>query len=616
MATLVVFTGLVGLVYATTLVSNIDVRESRQVIDAVRAEQLAEAGRERAMHLLGKAVQRRDFLNPIEGVEGLFGGEDSIQPFLGEPLMDGDAQVGAYSVRMTLDEATDTAVTITVESTGYLPDAPQNLPPGRRPTAWRASSTTVRLSLGPSDVFNYAYFINNWGWFYGNTIVCNGNARSNGQFDAAGYRPTVNGQPIYDGLKWNGGAAKLQGYHDDNGDGLEDGEDGGIYSGWDIVDAHKIRGNGGEERNQHEFLDQIPMPNLTDLTSYEEHALDQGASLSSGGFKFTGVYGDSPNEKGNLYLHGTKAKPIVIDGNVVVRGDVIISGYVKGQGAIYADGNVYCPNSIQYVKGPNKPRPNHDFQAQTQAWITSNKNNDFLGLFASENVVVGDHTHGLWQKYVKGWMGSSLNKSEEDAGEDGIPNTRAGRDGVYGTADDDLLEDDGIFTVQVYDLTDEELGLIPPGKKVGDVIPGSGEDIDGDGLHDDTTDYAQDMAFDDPLDTAHWGGNMPVGGIAKYSDIATLYANHFDATFYTNHSFAWLVLGSKDAVVNGAIISRNESIIYGTPEIIINYDCRLLGGGTGMLGNLLPTTMQATEVLRWRPLIEDPNRHAVPAADV
>ena len=33
-------------------------------------------------------------------------------------------------------------------------------------------------------------------------------------------------------------------------------------------------------------------------------------------------------------------------------------------------------------------------------------------------------------------MNSSLNKSEEDAGEDGIPNTIAGKDGILGTADD------------------------------------------------------------------------------------------------------------------------------------------------------------------------------------
>ncbi len=64
----------------------------------------------------------------------------------------------------------------------------------------------MRYILAPSRVFDYAYFINNWGWFYGDTIYCNGNARSNGQFDVAGYKPTVTGQPIYDDVDWNGTA--------------------------------------------------------------------------------------------------------------------------------------------------------------------------------------------------------------------------------------------------------------------------------------------------------------------------------------------------------------------------------------------------------------------------
>ena len=53
-------------------------------------------------------------------------------------------------------------------------------------------------------MFDYGYFINNWGWFYGNTIECYGNARSNGQFDVHGYSPTVTGQPVYDDVAWNG----------------------------------------------------------------------------------------------------------------------------------------------------------------------------------------------------------------------------------------------------------------------------------------------------------------------------------------------------------------------------------------------------------------------------
>ncbi len=203
-------------------------------------------------------------------------------------------------------------------------------------------------------------------------------------------------------------------------------------------------------------------------------------------------------------------------------------------------------------------------------------------------------------------MSSGLNKSEEDAGEDGIPNTSEGRDGISGTADDDVLEDDGVFSVEYYTAEDEALGLIPPNKSIGDIIPGTGEDIDGDGAYDDTTDLS-DIDFSVPLNTSNWGGNMPARGIRRYRDIATLYANNLDAVFYTNHSFCYLVLGRQSARINGALVSRNENIIYGTPTIEINHDSRLLGGSTGMAGELLPQVMQSPSILRWQKLDRDPN---------
>ena len=44
----------------------------------------------------------------------------------------------------------------------------------------------------PAKVFDYSYFIINWGWFYGTPITSYGDARSNGRFDFK-YSPTVEG---------------------------------------------------------------------------------------------------------------------------------------------------------------------------------------------------------------------------------------------------------------------------------------------------------------------------------------------------------------------------------------------------------------------------------------
>ena len=84
-----------------------------------------------------------------------------------------------------------------------------------------------------------------------------------------------------------------------------------------------------------------------------------------------------------------------------------------------------------------------------------------IGLFAKENIVLSDYSNYWWQKYVSDWINNDLNKSEEDAGLDQIPNT--GDEG----------EGDGVWSVN-YDA-------------YGNPIPGSGEDIDGDGVFDNTT---------------------------------------------------------------------------------------------------------------------------------
>ena len=605
---LIVTMALLGLVYASVSMSSVEVLDARRAVNEVRARQVASAGMERGLNFMSTAAENAGMQNPITMLADLFAGGATITPYIGEPLMNGAQQVGAYTVSITLVSQTNSEVNILVRSTGYLPDAPND---GGRVEAWHAIEATVRYALAPSEVFDYGYFINNWGWFYGNTIACRGNIRSNGQFDAAGYAPYAGGQPIYDSVSTSGGSTTLTGYHDDNGDGLTDGNDGGIFASWDIIGAQNITGVGGQSSNQHEFEEQIEMPNLSDLTRYEVNALAANSSITIGGVTYTdAVYGDEAGEKQNLYLVGTAANPIVLNGPVVVRGDVVISGYVTGQGAIYSGGNVYCPNSILYKNGPTTTRPANNTQAATEAWITANASKDFLGLFARENVVVGDYTHTWWQYYVNSWMNALMNKSEEDAGEDGIPNTYAGRDGVVGTEDDDLLEDDGVFTIDHYTDADALLGLIPPGSDVGDPIPGTGEDIDGDGVYDDGAVLA-DVMLGYALNTTNFGGNMPGAGIASYSSIASVYANRFDAVFYTNHSFCWLVLGGAAASINGVLISRNENIVYGTPSLDTNYDCRLLGGASSMAADLLPLTLRSAEILRWNSLDEDPNRYVV-----
>jgi len=388
LGTLVVIVALVGLVAAASTTSIAEVRATRHSLEGVRAKYLAEAGLERGLAFLSQSVKGAGGA-PFAGISALFAGGTTRPIFVAEPLLEGASQVGAYSVSLTRIASTATSITIAIDATGYVPDAPAALEPGREVLAWRAQRCTVRYTLAPSEVFDYAYFLNNWGWFYGNTIRANGNVRSNGQFDAAGYKPTITGTPLYASVQRSGGTVKLSGYEDDNGDGLRDGEDGGIWSGWDIVNAKNVTGNGGRASNQHDFDEQVAMPNLSDLSHYEAAAIAQKGKITVGGSTVCdGVLGDQAGEKQHLYLVGTAAKPIVLDGPVVVRGDVVISGVVTGKGAIYAGRNVYCPKSVTYKNAPATPRPANNTQAATEAWLTSNWDRDFLGLFARENGLI------------------------------------------------------------------------------------------------------------------------------------------------------------------------------------------------------------------------------------
>jgi hypothetical protein len=603
-AVLVAAVSVSGLLYAALTTTTVDLRNSSRSIDDVRTSALAQAGIERALEELRAAGRKYDIINPLQGIRTLFASGPYV-PFVATPLVVGGKNFGEFTVTVTAVVDTPESMELTIDSTGYYPVAPVHLAPGIPAPRHKSLRVSVQVGLEQSKVFDNGYFINNWGWFYGSNMVCNGNARSNGQFDVAGHAPTITGQPTYDSLTWAGGTATLSGYRDDNEDGLDDGNDGGIFAGWDITGVTNVNGNGGLVGNQHDYQDQVAMPNLSDLTAYEQRAIVSGGTVSVSGIPlFTGVYGDDSGEKQNLYLVGTPTDPIRIDGTVVVRGSVVLAGVVTGQGAIYAGGNVYVPNDLTYADPPTTARPADNTQAATQAWLTANRTKDFVAVLSRESIVLGDHTDYDWRTSVDGWLSHSMNQSKEDAGEDGIPNTSLGKDGIAGTEDDDVIEGDSVFSVETYTAADEALGLIPPGLTVGSVIPGSGEDIDGDGAFDDALTVA-DLDLPAPLDTYDWGGT--ISGPVTYSSIASKAMTRLDGVFYTNHAFAWMTTPTQPIHVNGSVVSRNESIIYGGPSLNFNYDCRLLGGSSSVIGDMLPRVLTALEVRGWMVLDEDPN---------
>ena len=579
---------------SSILMSQADSRQADFLVHRTQALYVAQAGVEDLVRELSNMRSASPIDDPFVWYNSL--ADKTLRD--GTWLTKDGVSAGQYDVSVSQVNTVDTSTRdLVVQATGWVPSR------DHVQAVERTIDAVIRVSVGRSEVFDYVYFINNWGWYYGNTIIANGNVRGNGQFDGGGYQAYVNAIPRFDKLE----GTDFTGYKDD----------GGIFAGWNIVGASNMRGDANalwtqadcdagkcqpedvdEKKCQHSYQDKVPMPNLSDLNMYENLAKEKASYIKIGDDVIvTAVQGDDAGEKQHLYLRGTPEEPIEIHGPVVVRGCLIISGVVKGQGAIYSGGNVYVPQNLTYETPPGAT-PTDPTEADMEAWIAANQNADALGLFAREHVVIGDYTNSQWQYYVNSWRGDHRNKSEEDAGEDDIPNTKNGRDGIGGTADDDLLEDDDTWTVQYYTTMHEGEGLIPEGKRVGDPIPGTGEDIDGDGQYDST---CQMNEFNLPmsLSSVHWAGNTPPEG-TQYTDIASCDSlTRLDAAFYTNHHFAMLTLAwGQDMVFNGCIVSRNESIIYGTDTLQLNYDYRLLGEGESH-GFFLPKVWAPVEIVYW-----------------
>jgi len=339
--------------------------------------------------------------------------------------------------------------------------------------------------------------------------------------------------------------------------------EGNIYAGFEIADGGQgIRGSGGDRDadgnypHQHPYSDKLDMPNLNDLSYYENIAKTKSGSVTVDGVTLiNNVFGDDPGESGNIVLIGTSSKPIEISGTVVVRGDVVIKGVIKGQGTIYAGRNIYVANDLTYKNAPGSPRPSSNNPDALDNWVNANKDKDLAGFAARENIILGDYTGrtgGSW--YASSYL---FNMGDEDVGRDGIPDTH------------DTGEGNGIFEPQY-------------------------EDLDADGVKDNNYGWSNVQTQSSIGNFA----NCPTG-VSNFGDIATNSLNKIDGVFYTNHAFAGKI--GSGASVNGAIISKDEAIIYSN-TFTINYDERIhsrYSSGQNRLIDVGLPFSKKVDIIRW-----------------
>lgn len=258
----------------------------------------------------------------------------------------------------------------------------------------------------PSLIFDHAYFINNWGWFYGNTITAWGNVRSNGPFSFGGYKPKIHGD---------------------------------IYSGFDIHDSGNLTGN----PDLYPDSKKLSMPYVMQVLSDNAAAGNLDGTLKQGNsLLFSGTLGDDSGEKKNVYLEGTSSNPINIDGQVYIEGDVILKGVISGQGTLYTGGNLYVIGDVEYEDGPNRNVP--DNNGNKWGYIESNLDKDMVCFAANGSIIMGNHLDSSWRNsvdnYVEVGAGNFNDTSEYRVGKDGIPNSGDEETSPYDVDGDGVIE--------------------------------------------------------------------------------------------------------------------------------------------------------------------------------
>lgn len=103
-----------------------------------------------------------------------------------------------YSIPNTAAGNPDTySRIVTVRAVGFLDRNNNGVLNSGEPR--KVVDVIARFSLNRSQVFDYTYFANNYGWMYGfseTQLIVNGDMRANGDFEFQGGYPTVNGSVI------------------------------------------------------------------------------------------------------------------------------------------------------------------------------------------------------------------------------------------------------------------------------------------------------------------------------------------------------------------------------------------------------------------------------------
>jgi hypothetical protein len=440
-------------------------------------------------------------------------------------------------------------------------------------TVSRTIEETVRHGLDPSRVFDYAYFVNNFGWFQGNGCIANGDIRANGNMQLDSYS-LINGSAYaaINSLLNANGTITILGGGTTRHQTLADYRRGApqrarpTNPASDKADEPWPMGYDGESAlRQHG--DVLDMPYLGDLAGYIELAESHHGTIRQQNRLLVDACYDGPGpsgqengpDKGCLILDGTQ-HPIEISGPVVVKGDVIIKGTVTGQGAIYAGRNIHIIGNLTYKHPPswNKPDNNPTNTAK------QNIDKDMIALAAKGNIVLGDYTAQTWQQNTRNYITPpfvapyACDASDADIGYPAV------FDGDYTARDGG--EKLTVKTEQVYNPATRKYEWVT------------------------TYGRAARKYYESAI------GDTLLQGLSPTT------ITQIDSVLYNNHAIMGTI---GQCVFNGSLVCRDEGIIYNS-SVTFNWDIRLGSRSKDSAGmNLfvyMPLSPSPPQVVSWREL--------------
>lgn len=494
--TLVFGSMMVGLGTAYVEVSTASLRTAAARTREVTTLNLAEAGLAAGTQTIWRDFRRAQRFNSIDSTMSSVSVNNPAMSLNGII-----AGVGNYSVAVVRFTQPDSYNRfLTLRSVGWVDRNGNGRLDSDEPR--RTIDQTFALQLSRSGVFDYAYFVNNYGWMYGfdnEQLIVNGDMRANGDFEFRYGSPVINGsiyasrndklipgaagtvnmaprqwsnstyasrinrymrQGYSSGTHGSSGSATFNDWRDMvyQADGsMVDGRSFGAVLG-DVAGTRTFGGTTLDSRPNEEMM----LPNLNDLNFYTDLSttwrnpkqtyLDGTANPTYNQGAYVEVWNPSTNAyqristngivNGSAALVGYSDKPIKIHGPVTFTEDVVIRGYVQGQGTIYAGRNVHVVGDIIYKNLP-------DFRGTNLNSIdASNEKKDMLALAARGSVMLGN-TRRFARPYPLDYMTPPFTKPRYDDDGNLIPAFNAlevdstGRyryQSAYGDGNQDLIE--------------------------------------------------------------------------------------------------------------------------------------------------------------------------------